>query len=88
MEEKTCTHCGLTKPIADFYVRKSGKIYLNCKPCHVEATKLSRLKNVEGTRKTAQLYRENNRDRVRGYARAYLKRKRAECKGDENQVVV
>jgi len=39
MDKKTCKTCGNEKAISEFYVRKSGKPYNQCKACHYAAGK-------------------------------------------------
>lgn len=47
---RTCTSCNTEKPLADFGVRKSGRIgdlIMPCKPCKVEANRTKRRVNPD-----------------------------------------
>lgn len=69
--EKTCTGCGLSKPIADFYeVKKgTGKLFAACKPCIIAQQKAN-----PRAASYMREWQEAHRERVRAYNRkAYAK---------------
>lgn len=60
MEEKTCTRCGLTKPISEFY--KQGEKYKSeCKECSIKLTRMWIDKNYKRWKKNqSNFYKSKN----------------------------
>jgi hypothetical protein len=64
---KTCTRCGQTKRLSDFYKHKLGKYgrRTDCKACRCESQRKYREADPEKARETDRKYREANREKVR-----------------------
>lgn len=56
---KTCTKCGMPKPLADYYGKGGGRLSGSCKACHNAAV---------------VKWQAANRDKVRGYVRKACKK--------------
>lgn len=89
LETKTCTKCGETKTINNYYIREPGKRRADCKSCIKAANKLRydadpdlyREKNRQRVSKNPEANRERSRKwRVKNsdYANEYARKKRAE----------
>lgn len=62
MSTKTCTKCGETKPLDEYYTdkRTTDGLRSQCKACHGAAAKARRLVDIERTRaREREAYREN-----------------------------
>lgn len=67
---QVCVDCGNEKPVGDFYVYRTGRLYTRCKACHYVCTQRHRKENVErvrewGRRRYHAGEREQRRDRKR-----------------------
>lgn len=67
---KTCTKCGETKPLEDFYSdkrRKDGR-YSHCKPCHLDCGRSWRSRNPDAAKRAYQrnrVYESERKKRLR-----------------------
>ena len=75
---KTCTKCGETKPLDDFYRDKTraGGRWPYCKECVREYTRRHYEENRDKERERNRRYREENRDKVRERKRRYYEENR------------
>ena len=77
---KTCTKCGVVKPLDDFHRDKTGaggrRSY--CKECVREYTRRYLEENRDKVRERSRRYREENRDKVGEYTRRYYEENREE----------
>lgn len=64
---KSCTKCGVEKPLSEFSRGKKNKDGLNywCKPCSSDYFRLWRSLNTEKTREANRKWREENPDKVK-----------------------
>lgn len=69
---KTCTKCGVEKPLEGFYKHKKGRLgrVSQCKECMRQHKREKRLKDPEGEREKARKYRVEN---VEIYRRSHAK---------------
>lgn len=75
---KTCTKCGETKPLDEFY-RHKGKadgVQSECKECKRERQRRYYEENRDKVLDYQRRYREENPEKVREYERRYYKRSR------------
>ena len=72
-ETKTCTKCGVCKPVESFArnKRKQGGIDCWCKQCHRDSTALYAKKNREKVLAATRAWRAANRDHRAAYKRAH-----------------
>ena len=59
--ESTCTKCGLTKPISEFYKSKLTR----CSECEKERIRLYRLQHPDKVKKTKRKWIDNNPEKVK-----------------------
>ncbi|APQ42443.1 hypothetical protein [Pasteurella phage PMP-GADVASU-IND] len=73
MTTKTCTKCGVAKPLAAFHKDKTGKFGRcpSCKECVAAYQRAYRESNREKINAYARAYRESNREKVRDNQRAW-----------------
>ena len=73
MTTKTCTKCGVAKPLAAFHKDKTGKFgrKADCKECVAAYQRAYRESNREKINAYARAYRESNREKVRDNQRAW-----------------
>ena len=64
---KTCSKCGVVKPLAEFYPHPTGKDKRQavCKACHIEYTRARYKLNPEQKREAGRQYRKAHPDRQR-----------------------
>ena len=63
---KTCTKCGESKPLSDFYWSKSRQRYeSSCKRCTSVRTLRYRAKHLDRIKEAQKVWQTNNRDRTR-----------------------
>lgn len=62
-----CKKCQTHKDDNEFYVRQSGKIASPCKPCTLKMHRLWEIKNPGKKKKTAAIWKLNNRDKLLMY---------------------
>lgn len=75
MEEKTCTLCGETKLVTEFYKRKGYNYRSACKKCENKISRDYYSQNKDGyyeqRKEYLKQYRENNREKARQYNKEY-----------------
>ena len=73
---KTCTTCGVSKPISGFHKssRSKDKVRSECKECALEDGRRYRNSCIEKTRAADRLYRANNKEKTAAYDREYTRR--------------
>lgn len=84
----TCRTCGTAKPETDYYRLKTGKPFLDCKPCNIVKVMKTRegrkeevqvymkaytTKNKAALQKQRKVYCEGNKDLIRAARVEYLK---------------
>lgn len=83
---KTCTACGITKPLDDFYKSPNGRFgrQSRCIPCHKAASKRWVQGHPERTREIRNASNARNRDKViarnRAFYAAHRERRLAEAR--------
>lgn len=79
---KTCTKCGVQKPLEGFLYRKDTKKYRNdCRKCNSKGCRERYKKNREERLIKKKIYREENRDAVQASRRKYYIKNRSKvCK--------
>ena len=77
--EKTCTKCGLSKPLDLFGKHKNGKLGRNseCKKCQAKRNYEYQSSRKEQIKEYNAKWNEANREKTRTYAREYSKHKYA-----------
>lgn len=70
---KTCTRCGETKPLDDFYAEKNGKFgkRSRCKTCYKAASVEWARKNPDKAYAAAKRWRDKNPDKVAVYQKRH-----------------
>lgn len=74
---KTCSKCGVEKPLTEFYVRQTGKVEASCKLCGIKSTRLWREQNRERDRKNARTWYANNLERAHETDKKWRRKNRA-----------
>ena len=78
--ESTCSRCGRTKPITEFYVRRSGKPHPFCKLCFRRYNRERRAKWTDeewaAHYASSERWRKENRERVNAQAKLRNRRRR------------
>lgn len=79
MLSKSCTRCGLNKPLEEFHVDKKGRYSRSarCKACACQHVRDYRQTNLIRITKAKQEWYDANPDWKRQYAREYRKARRA-----------
>ena len=64
---KTCTKCGIEKPLSEFTKKKKSRDGINwwCKECLVETSREYRNNNLEKVRRTREQWKKNNPEQRR-----------------------
>jgi len=68
--ERQCTKCGVTKPLSDFSLRRSG-YHTICKSCKVEYSRQWVERNKERSQHYRAEYRATNREKYKQYFRLH-----------------
>lgn len=68
---KTCADCGTEKPLADFYLHKTGTRYTRCKPCHYVRTRASRAARIEDVRRQERDRYNPDKHRLKHWRQKY-----------------
>lgn len=74
MEEKICNHCEESKTLDNFYYRENRNLYeTNCRKCNAQLAKEKRKDESvkESIKKSQQLYRQKNKDKLLEKEKAY-----------------
>jgi len=71
---KTCRRCGHEKPIADFSLRRRGRIASICRPCDAARARERYWRKPEASRCRRRELRQADPERFREYARARRRR--------------
>lgn len=61
---RICTKCGVAKDVAEFSLRKSGRVEWHCKSCKAENARAWARANPERNRNRATAWNTANRDRA------------------------
>lgn len=66
MAEKSCSTCGVTKPLSDFYPQKRGKfgVKSKCKKCDAATNKIWREQHKDQLAESVRKWRAKNPERV------------------------
>ncbi|MCE7792632.1 HNH endonuclease [Salipaludibacillus sp. CUR1] len=72
-KDKVCSHCGIVKPVTDYYRRGNGGFYGECKSCHANKVQVYKdsIRPLYLNRK--RVYYEKNRDYHLEYYKEYHK---------------
>lgn len=75
MESKTCTKCGLTKPVSEFYPAKKGRTgtRADCKKCVIARTAKWIEEHPEQRKETRDAYCEAHKEELAAYLRDWRK---------------
>jgi hypothetical protein len=73
---KTCSSCGQTKPVTEYYKakQKPDGLYSNCKVCHREVRKQYYRRNIEANNAYAAKYQKENAEAQKQYRKEYFQR--------------
>ena len=75
LEAKTCTKCGIEKPIAEFWFDRKKQRYIAwCRPCNAEARMAWKTANRERVRVLGRKWRSENPERVKRAQEAWKAR--------------
>ena len=74
---RDCTHCGKTKPEAEYYsYKQKSALFGKCKTCHNEYTRQWQQKNKEKIKKYSQEYYIKNKEIMAKHNRKYKEQNR------------
>lgn len=77
IETKSCTKCGIEKPLDGFYLESTGKPAAACKECIKSAKNKRYAENIDRMRANARRYRANDIETHRKREREYSRRNAA-----------
>jgi len=70
---KTCSKCGIEKPLSEFYKEKRRKhgVASRCKPCHKECRRISYLENKDRDLAKIKEYHAKHKTAINEYQKGY-----------------
>lgn len=75
-----CSRCGLTKPIADFYLKRNGNPWAICRACRLVRQRQVYLNRAEYYKQYAKIYHQHNRKQKLQTLSDWQKRNREKCR--------
>lgn len=81
-EDKTCSDCGITKPISDFFrdARSAGGRRSDCKTCNSAKRRKNKEANIERERAVQAAYYQKNSESIKSYVNQWRKENPDKCK--------